>query len=98
YRFDPVTGQFQHYGTGALILGEHNEARLPGYFRLDVAARRTYDKHWFGHDMQITPYAQILNVLNTRNVLLTEPQPYQPSYDYWPQLPIFPTFGVEWQF
>lgn len=98
YRFNPDTGAFEDYGTGGLILGEHNEARLPGYFRLDVAARRTYDKHWFGRDMQVTPYFQILNVLNTRNVMLTEPQPYQPSYEYWPQLPIFPTFGVEWHF
>ncbi|HEX2167680.1 MAG TPA: TonB-dependent receptor [Longimicrobiales bacterium] len=98
YRFNPETGELEQLGTGALIVGEHNGGRLPGYFRVDIAARRTYDKHWFGRDMVVTPYVQILNVLNNRNVMLTQPQPYLSSYEYWPQLPLFPTFGVEWQF
>ena len=98
YRFNPVTGEFEDMGGGTLIMGEYNAARLPAYFRLDVAARRVYDKQWFGQEMQITPYLQILNVLNMRNVMLTEAQTFAPSYSYWPQLPILPTFGVEWRF
>lgn len=97
-RYNPDTGQFEDDGSGTLILGEHNAARLPAYFRMDVAVRRVWDRQWFGREMQITPYAQILNVLNNQNVMLSNPQPYQPSYEYWPQLPFFPTFGVEWQF
>jgi hypothetical protein len=98
YRFNPVTGEFEDAGVGTLIMGEYNSERLPPYFRLDVAARREYDRRWFGRPMQVTPYAQILNVLNMRNVMLSEPQPYEPSYQHWPQLPILPTFGVEWRF
>src|SRR5690606_4629385 len=92
YRFDPVTGKYMHAGSGALIMGEYNSRRLPPYFRLDVAARRTYDVGWFGQQMQVTPYFQVLNVLNTRNVLVSEPQTWSRSYSWWPQLPIFPTF------
>jgi hypothetical protein len=98
YRFNPVTGEFEDMGSGTLIMGAYNAARLPAYFRLDVAARRVYDKHWFGRPIQITPYLQVLNVLNTHNVMLTEAQSFMPGYSYWPQLPILPTFGVEWRF
>ena len=51
--------------------------------------------------MTITPYVQVLNVLNTRNVLFGEPSAFgfgQPVLEYAPQLPVFPTLGVEWRF
>jgi hypothetical protein len=84
---------------GLLVTGEHNAARLPGYFRLDIAARKTYRKHWFGQDGTVTPYLQILNVLNTKNVLIADRQPYsRPLLRYAPQLPLLPTLGVEWKF
>jgi hypothetical protein len=93
-RFDPVTGRWWGAGTGVL-LGEHNSARLPGYLRLDVAARKSYDKHWFGREITLSPYLQILNVLNTKNLLIADSSPYGEGI---PQFPILPTFGVEWKF
>src|SRR5690606_13896715 len=73
-RFDPITGTFESPQSESLILGGHNAARLPAYFRVDVAVRRDYDKRWFGRDMTLTPYIQVLNILNTRNTLLSDPQ------------------------
>ena len=84
---------------GKLVTGGHNAARMPGYFRLDIAARKTYRKHWFGQDGTMTPYLQILNVLNTKNVLIADRQPYgRPLLRYEPQLPLLPTLGLEWKF
>jgi hypothetical protein len=85
----------------AFIPGEHNSARLPGYLRLDVAARKNLRKRWFGRETTVTPYVQILNLLNSKNVMLTDPAPNtrpRPELRYWPQLPILPTFGLEWKF
>ena len=101
YRYDPTGRRFVYVGDDVVLLGEHNAGRLPGYLRLDVGARRTYEKRWFGGNVTLTPYLQILNVLNTRNVLFAEPQAsgYGPAVlNYAPQLPFFPTFGVEWKF
>src|SRR5690606_23764677 len=75
FRYNPVTGEWEPGGL-EVVLGEKNSARLPGYLRLDVAVRKRLEKHWFGRRMTVTPYFQVLNVLNTRNVLLTEPQPF----------------------
>lgn len=103
YHYDPVNRRFSDdaiYG-GTVLLGEHNSGRLPGYLRLDVGARRSYQKRWFRENVTLTPYLQILNVLNTRNVLFAEPQAsgYGPAVlNYAPQLPFFPTLGVEWKF
>jgi hypothetical protein len=93
-RFDPVDGRWWGDDTG-ILLGEHNSARLPGYLRLDVAVRKSYDKRWFGREITLSPYLQILNVLNTRNVLIADPLSYSGGT---PQFPILPTFGVEWKF
>lgn len=98
FGIDPRTGALVPGGV-TTILGPHNSERGPGYFRVDVAARRPFDRRWFGREIRITPYAQVLNVLNTRNVLWTIPERQPgPVLDYAPQLPILPTFGVEWQF
>lgn len=92
--FTPGEGRWVDYGQG-IILGDYNSARLPGYFRLDLAARKDYLKQWFGREITLSPYLQVMNMLNTRNVLVA---------DYWseqgriPQLPVIPTFGVEWRF
>jgi hypothetical protein len=78
-----------------------NSARMPGYARLDVAARRSSRKRWFGRETAITPYVQILNVLNSKNVMIATPATDpsgKPLFDSWPQFPILPTFGVEWTF
>jgi len=100
--YRPGTGGFTPAPFDRILLGEHNSARLPGYFRLDISMRKEYDKSWFG-GIKVTPYLQIINVLNTRNVLFAEPtQPYFGSdevmIEYLPQLPFLPTFGVEWRF
>jgi len=100
--YDPVTGRYHPIGSNVLLLGEHNSERLPSYLRLDVAVRKEYDKSWFG-GVKITPYLQVLNVLNSQNVLAANPnQQYAPTYravnEYFPQLPFLPTFGVEWRF
>jgi len=97
-----VTGRYHPIGSNVLLLGEHNSERLPSYLRLDVAVRKEYDKSWFG-GVKITPYLQVLNVLNSQNVLAANPnQQYAPTYravnEYFPQLPFLPTFGVEWRF
>jgi hypothetical protein len=101
-RFDPSTGAWVDYGSGgAVLLGEHNGARLPGYFRLDVGFRRSYEPRFFGRRTTVTPFLQIVNVLNTPNVLAGIPDVYGeagPEISYAPQLPILPTFGLEWKF
>lgn len=95
--FDPITGRWSPLRPTP-VRGVHNGARLPGYFRLDVAARKSFDKHWFGQRGSLTPYIQILNVLNTRNALVAEVRGYDGELGYLPQLPFLPTFGVEWRF
>lgn len=95
--YDPATGTWMGSGW-ASIRGDHNSARLPGYLRLDLAARRSFDKGWFGQAGTLTPYVQILNVLNTRNALIAEPSPNEGKLKYLPQLPVLPTFGIEWRF
>jgi hypothetical protein len=87
---------------GTILLGEHNAERLPGYLRLDIGARKEWDKQWFGRTVTLAPYVQILNVLNSPNVLVANPNAAYSGesvvLEYVPQFPIFPTFGVEWRF
>lgn len=100
FRYDPSSGTFTTE-QGAVVLGDHNSARLPGYFRVDLSARRTFARRWFGRATTLTPYLQILNVLNTRNVLFAEARPStegDPRLKFTAQLPILPTIGLEWRF
>ncbi|MEX2584394.1 MAG: TonB-dependent receptor [Gemmatimonadota bacterium] len=102
YGYDPLNKRFTHpqggYSTG-LVHGEHNSARLPGYFRVDVGARKDFIRNWWGRETTFTPYLSVLNVLNTPNVLFAIPEGYGgPTLEYPPQIPIFPTFGIEWTF
>ncbi len=101
-RYDPSNGAYVQYGGGgSVLLGEHNSARLPGYFRLDLGFRRSYEPRIFGRQTTVTPFLQILNVFNTPNVLAGLPQVYGeagPQVEYAPQLPILPTIGFEWKF
>jgi outer membrane receptor protein involved in Fe transport len=102
FGYDPVNQRFtlENGGYGrTVLLGEHNAARLPGYFRLDVGARKEFTRRWWGREVTFTPYLSILNVLNTPNVLFAIPEGYdRPRLEYPPQIPIFPTFGIEWKF
>jgi hypothetical protein len=102
FEYNATNNRWEGATFGQLILGEHNAARMPGYFRLDVAARKTYRKHWFGQDGTMTPYLQILNVLNTKNVLIADRQAYErrerPIMRFAPQFPLLPSIGLEWKF
>lgn len=102
FGYDPVGKQLSRdggpYGR-TLLKGEHNAERLPGYFRVDVGARREFTRRWWGRPVTFSPYLSILNVLNTPNVLFAIPESYGgPRLEYPPQVPIFPTFGLEWTF
>jgi hypothetical protein len=109
--YTPVVGYLQSFAhnaasgglriqDGAMIYGEQNSARGPFYARLDAALRRSYDRRLFGREGTITPYIQVLNLLNFRNVLwlLPEDGGGEPVLKYGPQLPTLPTIGFEWQF
>ena len=80
----------------AVVLGRRNAERYPAYNRLDVGVRRTYEKSWG----TMTPYLDVLNVLNRRNVLF-----YFYQYDESPptraglsMFPLLPTLGLEVRF
>jgi hypothetical protein len=95
----PATGGFRAE-DGAMIYGPQNSARGPFYARLDAGIRRSYDRWFFGREGTITPYVQVLNLLNLRNVLwmLPEDGVGEPVLKYGPQLPTLPTIGFEWRF
>jgi hypothetical protein len=101
YFYDPATKDLRA-GSSVALVGEHNTGRLPGYLRLDLGARKQFDRQWFGTAVSVTPYFHVLNVLNTKNVLMARPEnPFgsrNAVLEYAPQLPVFPTFGVEWKF
>ena len=80
----------------AVVLGRRNAERYPAYNRLDVGLRRTYPKSWG----TMTPYLDVLNVMNRRNVLF-----YFYQYDETPptraglsMFPLLPTLGLEVRF
>ncbi|CAN5747417.1 TonB-dependent receptor [soil metagenome] len=83
-------------GEGAplyVVLGERNAERYPAYHRLDATLRRPFAPRWG----TITPYLQVLNVYNQRNVLF-----YFYNYSKTPptrsgisMFPVLPSVGVE---
>jgi hypothetical protein len=80
----------------AIVLGPRNSERYPTYHRLDVGVRRTFEKSWGA----ITPFIDVLNVYNRRNVLF-----YFYQYDESPptragisMFPLLPTVGLEVRF
>ncbi len=83
-------------GDFGVVLGDRNSSRYPAYHRLDVSFRRTFEKSWGS----ITPYVNLINVYNRRNVLF-----YFFEYERSPAVrsgvsmfPVLPTFGVEVRF
>jgi hypothetical protein len=80
----------------AILLGSRNGARYPAYHRIDVSLRKSMQRSW-GH---ITPYVDVLNVLNRKNVLF-----YFYEYNRNPPIrsgvsmfPVLPTLGLEISF
>lgn len=104
--YEPVEDRYRASFQNGFLRGPYNSRRLPGYWRVDVAARRDYEKRWFGRDVTLTPYVQITNLFNTRNVLVARPQDnfFRPAdgmsaeLEYLPMIPILPTLGLEWRF
>jgi hypothetical protein len=98
WRYNTLRGRFEPLSSGEgpplyVILGERNEERYPPYHRLDVTVRRTFERGWGSW----TPYLQVLNVYNRRNVLF-----YFYNYDRLPptrsglsMFPVLPALGVE---
>ena len=79
-----------------VVLGDRNRERYPAYHRLDVTLRRPYVRRWG----TFTPYVQVLNVYNQKNVLF-----YFYNYDSTPptrsgvtMFPLLPSIGVEASF
>jgi hypothetical protein len=79
-----------------IVPGQRNAERYPAYSRLDLTFRRTYTTRWG----KLTPYAQVLNATNRKNVLF-----YYYHYDSNPatrsgasMFPILPTIGLETTF
>lgn len=102
YVWDPATGQMVPAGP-VVVLGAPNSKRLPPYLRLDVGARGEVQRRWFGRDVTLVPYLQVLNVLGTKNVTAGQPRfafegQGQGELEYLPAIPFLPTFGMEWKF
>lgn len=83
-------------GGYGVVLEGRNASRYPTYHRLDVSARRTFRKSWG----TLTPYLDVLNVYNHRNVLF-----YFYQYEETPAVrsgvsmfPLVPTLGLEVHF
>ena len=77
-------------------LGPRNGDRFPAHHRLDVSLRKVIRKRWG----VVTPYLNVLNVYNRKNVVLYEYSEYlgQPGRRGLSLVPILPTFGVEVSF
>jgi len=83
-------------GGYGVVLAGRNSSRYPLYHRLDVSFRRTFPKSWGS----LTPYLNLVNVYNRRNVLF-----YFFQYDQDPPVrsgismfPVLPTVGLEVSF
>lgn len=106
WEYDPATGVYRPAGAdfGAdhehvpleVLVGERNAQRYPAYHRLDLTARRRFERRWGS----FTPYLQLLNAYNQRNVLF-----YFYNYDKLPptrsglsMFPALPALGIEVSF
>jgi hypothetical protein len=84
------------FGGYAVHLAQRNSSRYPAYHRLDVSVRKTMTRDWG----TFTPYLDVLNVYNRKNVLF-----YFYEYEKTPPVrsgismfPLLPTLGVEVSF
>lgn len=80
----------------AVLLGPRNAERYPAYHRLDVSVRRTWQLAWG----RLTPYAQVINLYDRRNVLFYFYQMDRdpPTRTGLSMMPVLPTLGVEASF
>lgn len=83
-------------GGFAVVLEDRNSSRYPAYHRLDISARRTFEKSWGS----LTPYVNFLNLYNRKNVLFYffEYEGRPPTRSGISMFPLLPTVGVEVSF
>ena len=93
--YDEVTHSFDNFNDEPIASEERNAERYPAYNRLDISLRWETVK-WGG---LLKPYVQLVNAYNRKNVFV-----YTFDYDRPPpirkgisQIPLVPTFGVEFQ-
>ncbi len=93
---DPRLFWDQRTFSESVALGPRNGERYPAYHRLDISFRRPSTKTWG----TITPYLDILNVYNRKNVLFYffEFDNDPPTRSGVSMLPLLPTIGVEISF
>ena len=77
-----------------IVFGPTNGARHPVHHRLDISLRKTWEKRWG----RVTPYLNVINVYNRKNVFINHHTYYAGSTDGISMLPILPTIGVEVSF
>jgi hypothetical protein len=92
------TGDADESATGGygVVLADRNSSRYPVYHRLDVSLRRTFAKGWGA----LTPYVNLVNVYNQRNVLFYfyQYQDTPPVRAGISMFPVLPTVGLEISF
>jgi hypothetical protein len=83
-------------GAYGVVLEDRNASRYPAYHRLDASFRKTFEKSWG----TLTPYLNLVNAYNQRNVLF-----YFYEYEQSPPVrsgismfPVLPTIGLEISF
>lgn len=99
WRYSQLRRQYEPLeqpGSGPPVfvrLTDRNSERYPPYHRLDLTVRRSFERRWGSW----TPYLQVLNVYNRKNVLW-----YFFNYDRRPptrsglsMFPVLPALGVE---
>ena len=81
------------FGGYAVHLEDRNASRYPAYHRLDLSLRKTLTKSWG----TLTPYLDLLNVYNRKNVLFYfyEYEKDPPVRSGISMFPLLPTIGVE---
>lgn len=102
YFYDMSQGRLREVFGQPRVYGSHNTSRLPPYLRLDVGVRKTYERNWFGKTAHVTPFLQVLNLLNSANPLWMKVRLREIGtgvvVENGPRLPILPTLGIEWRF
>ncbi len=81
------------------LAGDYNSVRLPAYVRMDLGWRGEWEVEWFGGGT-MSPYASLANLFSMPNVVGVAPaySLSESEYQYGPQLPMLPFFGVEFRF
>ena len=96
YRHQMIDHLIHPTDTRVMVLGTTNTERYPVYHRLDISLRKTWERQWG----RVTPFLNVLNVYNRKNVLF-----YEFNYRLDPpvrngisMIPALPTIGVEVSF